>query len=163
MKFFKLIALISFLVIPLAVSAQKNKYIGYEYTGVVYQEKLPNGVKDLGGNLLANEDYAVSRMKKGKSEMVWLIKIIDRNADGVPNWKVKNVLTLPKIGKDQQVLRGYNSPCKVGANADTNLIVLADYSAKDKVFTPDKAWRINIRKNSFEEVSTAKISCKSSK
>lgn len=160
---FKFFAFLVFLTIPLAVSAQKNKYIGYEYTGVVYQETLPNGVKDLGGNLLTNEDYAVSRMKKGRTEMIWLIKITGRNDDGVPNWKVRNVLVLPTLKKDQQILRGYNSPCKVGGNSESNLIVLADYSAKNKVYVPNKAWRVNIRKNAFEEISTAKVSCKSGK
>ena len=125
---------------------------------------LPNGVKDLGGNLFGNfEDYAVSHMKKGKTDMIWLTRIKNRNDEGVPNWKVKKVLVLPKLKKDQQIVSGFKSPCKIGKKEDTTLIVLANFSAKNKTYTPEKAWRANILKDTFEEVSVAKVSCKNGK
>ena len=96
---FKFFALLVFLTIPLAVSAQNNKYVGYEYTGVVVNQSLPNGVKDLGGNLIGDFDYAVSHMKKGKTDMIWLTRIKNRNEEGVPNWKVKKSSVAAEIKK----------------------------------------------------------------
>lgn len=156
----KLLVFLTFLAIPYGIFAQKSSYVGYKYTGVTYNKKLPNGVKDLGGNLLSNENYAVSQMKKGKTDMLWLTYIAGRNDDGVPKWEVKNVLALPKIKKNQVILRGFNFPCTIGGKENLDLFVLADYSAKTKTYTPKKAWRVNIKKNLFETVAVKKVSCK---
>ena len=155
----KLLVFLTFLAIPLGIFAQKTGYVGYKYTGVTVNKKLPNGVKDLGGNLLTNEDYAVSRMQKGTTDMLWLTHITNRNDDGVPKWEVKNVLVLPKIKKNQVILRGFNFPCKIGGKENLDLFVLADYSAKNKTYTPNKAWLINVKKNLFETVAVKKVSC----
>ncbi len=161
---FKFFALLVFLTIPFTVSAQeKNKYVGYEYTGVVVNETLPNGVKDLGGNLIGDFDYAVSHMRKGSKDMIWLTRIKNRNDEGVPNWKVAKVLVLPKLKKDQQIVSGFKSPCKLGKKEDITLIVLTNFSVKSKTYTPEKAWRANILKDNFEEVSIAKVNCKNGK
>lgn len=74
-----------------------NEYIGYRHKGVIYGEKLPNGVKDLGGGLLSDERYGVTRFSKGKVFMLWLERIIDRDAKGVPNWIVKDVLVFSEL------------------------------------------------------------------
>ncbi len=79
----KLKLLLTFILIACAdlnLSAQKNKLIGYKHKGVVYGETLlPNGAKDLGGGLLSNENYGVTRFSKGKKQMLWLEKITSRD------------------------------------------------------------------------------------
>ena len=87
---------------------QKTNYIGYRHKGVVYGETLPNGVKDFGGGLLSNEDYGVSRYAKNGNDMLWLEKILDRDAKGVPTWQVKDVLMFDKLKKNQELLFSYS-------------------------------------------------------
>ena len=64
---FRLLVLLAFLAIPTLVFAQKNKYIGYKYTGVTYNQTLPNGVTydtiDLGRS--PGDDYGPIRVPAG--------------------------------------------------------------------------------------------------
>lgn len=156
---FRLLVLLAVLAIPTQIFAQKNKYIGYKYAGVTYNQTLPNGVKDLGGNLLENDNYAVSHMKKGKTDMLWLAKITSRNAKGIPKWQVKDVLVLPALKKNQEILQGFTFPCTINDEEDLNLIVLADYLAKSKTYKVKKAWQANTRTNKIQTISIEGISC----
>ncbi len=156
---FRLLVLLMFLAIPSYILAQKRTYIGYKYTGVSYNQTLPNGVKDLGGSLLEDDNYAVSRMKKGKTEMLWLARITSRNARGVPKWQVKDVLFLPALKKNQEILRGFTFPCTIDDEEDLNLIVLADYLAKSKTYKVRKAWRANTKTNKIQAIPIKGISC----
>lgn len=156
---FRLSVLLIFLAIPASIFAQKNTYIGYKYTGVTYNKSLPNGVRDLGGSLLEDDDYAVSHMKKGKTDMLWLAKITSRNKQGIPKWQVKDVLKLPKIKKDQEILQGFTFPCTINGEEDLNLIVLAEFLPKNKTYKVMKAWQANTQKNKIQAISTKGVSC----
>ncbi|MEZ5426628.1 MAG: hypothetical protein R2747_10210 [Pyrinomonadaceae bacterium] len=163
---FRLIALLVVLSIPALAVAQKhaakkkgNGYIGYQYTGVTYNQKLPNGVRDLGGSLLENENYGVSRMKKGKTEMLWLTRITGRNWSGLPNWQVKDVIYLPQLKENQEILQGMTFPCTINKKEDLNLIVLAELLPEKNSYSIQKAWRADTRTKKFEAVSTRGISC----
>ena len=68
----RLLVLFVLTFVPLIVPAQKKDLIGYKHKGVVYGATLPNGAKDLGGGLLANENYGVTRFSKGRKFMLWL-------------------------------------------------------------------------------------------
>jgi hypothetical protein len=63
---------------------------------VIYGATLPNGAKDLGGGLLSDENYGVSRFSKDGKFMLWLEKITARDAKGIPSWRVKDVLIFSK-------------------------------------------------------------------
>lgn len=156
---FRLLVLVAFFTIPTSLFAQKNTYVGYKYTGVNYDQKLPNGVRDLGGNLLDDDNYGVSLMKKGKTEMLWLARITGRNTKGIPKWKVKAVLVLPALKKNQEILRGFTYPCTVDQKEDLNLIVLAEYSPEDKTYEAIKAWRADTKANKFETVPAEDVAC----
>jgi len=156
---FHLILLFAILVLPMIAAGQKRAYVGYKYTGVAYDQKLPNGVRDLGGSLLENENYGVSRMKRGKTEMLWLSMISGRNWSGVPNWKVKDVIFLPTLKKGQEILHGISYPCTVNELEDLNLFVLAQLAPKKNSYIVKKAWRANTRTKKFEALSTKGIAC----
>ena len=97
-----LFLVLTFLLLALDASAQKSKdFVGFKHTGVVYGEKLANGAKDLGGGLLSNENYGVSRFVKDEKEFLWLEKITGRDTSGVPNWIVKDVLDFDTLKKNQ--------------------------------------------------------------
>jgi len=156
----KTILALLFLVLPaLGFTAPKPNYIGYKHKGVVYGETLPNGVKDLGGGLLSNENYGVSRFSKGKSYMLWLEKITARDAKGVPSWEVRDVLTFDQPKKNQEFLFSYSSGCTQNGKSVLDLIVMAELAPKTKTYEVKKAWKANVRREKFEKISIKNIQC----
>ena len=155
----KLFLLLVFLVIPALVSAQKKDLIGYRHKGVVYAATLPNGAKDLGGGLLSNEKYGVSRFSKGNKFMLWLEKITERDAKGIPSWEVRDVLTFDKLKKNQEFLFSYSSSCLQNGREKLDLIVQAEFLPKTKTYKIIRAWRANIKRERFEKISIKGIKC----
>lgn len=157
---FKVLFLLTFLVFALNAAAQKKDFIGYKHKGVVVGETLPNGVKDLGGGLLSNENYGVSRFSKGKKHFLWLEKITGRGSDGVPNWIVRDVLEFDSLQKNQQFLFSYSSVCTTNKKESLDTIVLAELQPKTKKYKILKAWKANTKREKFEKISIKGIACK---
>ena len=138
----------------------KKEFIGYRHKGVVYGEILPNGARDLGGGLLSNQNYGVSRFTKGKKYMLWLEKIISRDArSGVPNWEVKDVLMFDNLKKNQEFLFSYSSGCRQNGKENLDLIVMAERKPKNS-FKVLRAWRADTRREKFEKISDKGIVCR---
>lgn len=138
---------------------EKKQFIGYRHKGVAHGKKLPNGAKDLGGGLLSDEDYGVTRFAVGDKFMLWLERIIERDADGVPIWEVKDVLVFDKLKKNQQFFFSYSSPCADDGEANLDVIVFAEAEPKRQTYNILKAWRANVETEKFEAASAEKIVC----
>lgn len=136
-----------------------GQLIGYRHKGVTLGARLPNGAKDLGGGLLSDMDYGVSRFSKGGKFMLWLEKIVDRDERGVPEWEVKDVLVFNKLKKNQVFLYSYSSPCSINGEEDLDLVVMAEEQPKKLAYKILKAWRANVQTEKFEEISTDAIVC----
>jgi hypothetical protein len=156
---FKLFILLTFLASALNVAAQETEFVGFKHRGVVVGETLPNGVKDLGGGLLSDENYGVSRFSKGKKHYLWLEKITERGSDGVPNWIVKDVLLFDALGKDQKFVFSYSSTCTTDGAESLDTIVLVEHKPKTKKYKILKAWKANVASEKFEKISTRGIQC----
>jgi hypothetical protein len=156
----KAFLLLTFLVFALDTAAQKREFIGYKHKGVVVGEMLPNGAKDLGGGLLSDENYGVTRFLKGKKHYLWLEKIAGRDRDGVPNWIVKDVLEFDALKKNQEFLFSYSSTCTTNGKESPDTVVLAEINPKTKKYKVLKAWKANISKEKFESLSVKGIACK---
>lgn len=156
----KIFLLLLLSTVPAFTFAQKTDYKGYKHKGVIFGETLPNGVKDLGGGLLANEDYGVSRFSKGKKYMLWFEKIYTRDAKGVPNWEVLDVLNFDTLKRNQTFLISYSSACRQNGKTNLDLIVMAELLPEKKSYKIMRAWTANVRKAKFEKVSAKNITCK---
>lgn len=137
----------------------KNEFIGYRHQGVTYGETLPNGAKDLGGGLLSDENYGVTRFSRGETFMLWFEKIVERNSKGVPHWEVKDFLNFKNLPKNQEFLFSYSSTCTQNNRKSLDLIVMAELNPQAKKYKVLKAWQANIKREKFEEISTKGISC----
>ena len=157
LRLFLLIVLLTF---PAIAAPQKKALIGYKHRGVKYGETLPNGAKDLGGGLMSNENYGVTRFAMGKKYMLWLEKVTGRDSKGVPSWEVKDVLSFDDLKKNQQFTFSYSSGCTQNGKANLDLIVLTEYSVQPRFYKPVRAWRANTAKGKFEKISTKGIECK---
>ncbi|HLM60741.1 MAG TPA: hypothetical protein VK308_08055 [Pyrinomonadaceae bacterium] len=150
----------STLAATIAAFDEARQFVGYRHEGVKRGERLPNGAKDLGGGLLSDEDYGVTRFKKGKNYMLWLERIVERSEAGVPSWEVRDVLSFGKIKKNQTFLFSYSSPCLENERENLDLIVLAEFAPKTKTYKVLEAWQANIGREAFEPVSIEKIVCR---
>lgn len=137
-----------------------NDLIGYRHEGVRFGEKLPNGAQDLGGGLLSDDRYGVTRFKKDKQYMLWLEKIVSRNRAGVPKWEVRDVLKIEKMEKNQEFLFSYSSPCRLNGQSNLNLIVLVKTSPHSKKSIPVKAWIADVSAEKFKSIAIKNVSCK---
>lgn len=158
------VALFLLLCLPvwsLAVSASEfdNEYIGYQHKGVGYGKKLPNGVRDMGGGLLSDEDYGVTRFTKGKKYMLWLEKIVQRDKNGVPDWEVKDVLIFENLSPTQEFFLSESSPCTIDGLENPDMIVLAEKRPKINSYKVIKVWLVNLVKEKFFEIPKEGISC----
>lgn len=152
--------LLVLLTLPALAAPLKNKeFVGFRHKGVKYGETLPNGARDLGGGLLSNEDYGVTRFERGKKYMLWLEKITGRDAKGVPDWEVTDVLSFDNLKKNREFLFSYSSGCTQNGRQNLDLIVMAE-SLPDKSYKIIRAWRANARKEKFEKISGKGINCK---
>lgn len=138
---------------------QRNEFIGYRHRGVTYGETLPNGAKDLGGGLLSDERYSVTRFSRGETFMLWFEKVVERDSKGVPNWEVKDFLKFNNLPKNQEFLFSYSSSCTQNSRTNLDLIVMAEPNPQAKKYKVLKAWQANIKREKFEEISTKGISC----
>lgn len=156
----KIFFLLTFLTLTTIAAPQKNsEFIGYKHKGILYGETLPNGVKDLGGGLLSNENYGVSRFQKGNKYMLWLEKITSRDAKGVPSWEVRDVLTFDKLKKNQEFLFSYSSTCTQNGKENLDLVVMAELS-NQKTYKIMRAWKANVKSGKFDKTSDKNIVCK---
>jgi hypothetical protein len=157
-----LCCLLLFLSIPIFVSAQKSKYIGYKYKPVSMDEVLPGGVKNLGGAIITEIDskqtYGIGRYGKEKAQMLWLEYAAARNQKGILEWEVKDVLVFPNFGKKQELLYG-SYECKQNNKFTSKLVVLAEQPRKGYFYIIRRAWRANLQTEKFVEIPTAGIRC----
>ncbi len=155
----KIILILLLLALPTLAITKKSEYIGYKHKGIKYGETLPNGVKDLGGGLLSNENYGVSRFTKGKKYMLWLEKITGRDNQGVPSWEVKDVLSFDGLKKNQEFMFSFSSSCLQNGRENFDMIVLTELLSRNKTYKVLKAWKANTKKEKFEKLSTKGIKC----
>jgi hypothetical protein len=155
----KILFLLAFLIFPPLAAAQQKEFIGYRHKGVLYGKTLSNGVRDLGGGLLSDENYGVSRFAKGAKQMLWLEKITSRDKKGIPRWEVLDVLVINKPKKNQEFLFSFSSPCTENGEENLDLIVLAQSQAAEKNYKVLEAWRADLLKEKFEKIPVEGIKC----
>ena len=92
--------------------------------------------------------------------MLWLEEVVSRDANGIPTWVVRNVLTFDNLKKNQEFQFSYNSPCKLNGKDNVDLIVKTEFVPKTKTYKILDAWKANTKTLKFEEISTDGIKCK---
>jgi hypothetical protein len=91
--------------------------------------------------------------------MLWLEKITERDARGIPSWEVRDVLFFDKLKRSHEFLFSYSSSCLQNGKEKLDLIVQAELLPKTKTYKIINAWRANINREKFEKISTKAIKC----
>jgi hypothetical protein len=136
----------------------KSPYIGLRYAG----NKLPRGHKWIGGSLLTDpysdeKQYGVTEVSKGRVKMMWLDRLTHHDAAGNAHWEIKDVLFLPPIRKNQQLLY---VGCFLANKPDSELVVIADTVVRGGYYVRVRhAWRANRKAEKFQQIPVAGVKC----
>lgn len=162
------LALIALILLPVFAYGQtsgREKYIGYEYEGVLPAASLPNGLKHMGGALLgdieADPVYGISHVEKGRTKMLWLESSTGRNAGGITGWKVADVLLFPALAQtDYMFFTGDPAIyCRRNGKDIVNLVGVGRIVRRQGVFRPSKLWTADLTAKKFDPVKLAGVKC----
>lgn len=164
---FKFAVVIFILTIQGGILAQsaKSPYINYRYEGVVPGRSLPNGVIELGGSLIgdieADPVYSVAQMKKGRTEMLWLVVSTGKNEKGVSGWKVIDVLSFPSLAKAQYLFTAGDPAiyCRKNGGEIPNPVGVGRIDRKRARFLPLKLWSADLKLKRFTPLNLAGVKC----
>ncbi|HMQ04434.1 MAG TPA: hypothetical protein PKD26_11000 [Pyrinomonadaceae bacterium] len=157
---------------PTFVCAQKTtvahpgaQFINFIYEGVIPPNRLPNGVKHLGGGLIgdvnADPVYGISQTEKGTLKMFWLEVSIGLNAKGVTEWQVLDVLSFQNVPKgDYLFFAGDPSIMCTRNSAEIPDLVGRGRIIRNKgSFVPSKLWVADISKKKFVSLAMDGVKC----
>ena len=143
---------------------QNSEYIGYKHKPVLIEHRLPNGVRDIGGAMVMDENevtkYGVGRFSKGRTQMLWLEMVTAEDAQGPTEWEVKDVLTFPAFARNQELFfAAGNGACTINKKEDPVLVVLGQLISRPKGYKVLRAWRIDLRAEKFTSIPVTGIKC----
>ncbi|HNY64986.1 MAG TPA: hypothetical protein PKM41_06075 [Deltaproteobacteria bacterium] len=125
--------------------------------GTTYGPALMKGYEDLGGGILADEqrrltDHAIQYVRKGKSEMIWLNRVVGKDPSGKPLFRIVDVLKLPR--RDRGEIVTWFACFYKGRRTDAIIAYTDKYY--NRVY---RAWWVNRETDRIEEVSAKGIVC----
>jgi len=143
------------------ISTANNKQKSRRYIGLRYRD-LPRGLESLGGWIIGDavegKEYAISYLKQGRKQMLWLEILLSRDSEGKPSFEVIDVLDLPQIKSPDQ-LSGGAGQCKLNQVTDPEIIAIAKYQDAEFWTEISRAWRANRQSHQFERISPQNIVC----
>lgn len=158
-RLFCLLIIASVAVGYVLANPSRSQYVGFRHKGVYYGERLRNGAKYLGGGLVSNDSYGVTRYTKNSNYMLWLEKILYHDSEGTPVWEVKDVLTFSKRPPNHEFLFSHSSPCRIDGHPDLDLVVMVRSEPRRRSFTPVRAWKVDENRERFQQISIEPIAC----
>jgi hypothetical protein len=133
-----------------AQSTGTNPYIGLTFSN----DNIPDGVVENGGFLYnftepQTSEYACTLMSKDGLDMLWLERLTGRNAQGIAEFEVVDVVALPE---QDYVLTTFL--LKDGASCEG--FGLAKNANIDEEYFKEfyKAWKVNPQTEKLEEIPT---------
>lgn len=92
--------------------------------------------------------------------MLWLQKLMRYDETGKAYWEVVDVLILPRMKKNGEIIDGLNG-CKIRGRFDSEIVAIAkSEEGSEKYLTKIRfAWRANLRPQRFQRIPTKGIMC----
>ncbi|MBB4634698.1 hypothetical protein [Longimicrobium terrae] len=122
----------------------------------------PDGVEDEAGWLLEPRDggeFAVAVMRDGEGRMLWLQRLVSRDAGGNPMFEVLGVERLPDTQRGEELAM---VGCRIGTRGDmsTDLVAIVRSDPATETLTGARhAWRVDAAGRRFVPVSTKQVEC----
>ncbi|OGB61389.1 MAG: hypothetical protein A2Y94_07955 [Caldithrix sp. RBG_13_44_9] len=106
--------------------------------------------------LMEENEYIIAHVSKSQNQLVWLCKLTSRDREGRPHLKILDILILPVIESNEQLLMG---TCNYQSQPDPEIIAIVKFIESEAKNEVRHAWRTNRSKQRFEEVPASMISC----
>ncbi len=136
------------------VAQDFGKYIGQTYPPV------PPPLKEVGGFMiepLGQPEYGSFEVVDQGVHLVWLMRLLTRDAEGRPLWQIEDVLPLPRVDQGEVVLY---TLCGQSGQYNPEIVAIAkDEENKEFLTTVRRAWQGNRSTGKFHEIATAGIAC----
>lgn len=115
-----------------------------------------DGWVEEGGSCLANCDYSIGVLKKGRERQLYFGKAATSSTPNKPLWKVLDQMPYPNTPRGFELVYGI---CQNNGKADASIIAVvknADTEWLDKVRF---AYKANITTGQFETIATKGVRC----
>jgi len=136
------------------VSQEARKYIGQTYP------PAPPPLKEVGGSMidpLDQAEYAFFEVVDRGVHLVWLMRLLARDAEGRPLWHIEDVLPLPPVRRGDVLLF---AKCGQAGEYNSEIVAIAkDEEAEELLTNVRRAWRGSRSTGKFDEIATAGIEC----
>lgn len=146
-----------------ATSDEMSKTLPTEFQQLIGLEfgpdSFPSEFEEHTGYVLGfmeENEYIIDHVSRGTTQFVWFCKLTKRDNQGRPYLKILDILVLPPMENDEQLLMG---TCNFQTQSDPEIIAIAKFIESEARNEIRVAWRANRTKQRFEEISPSLIEC----
>jgi hypothetical protein len=135
--------------------ADLQKLIGVEFG----PDSMPPGYTEETGYVmgyLEGDEYIIDHVSRAKLQMLWFCKLTSRDTEGRPYLRILDILILPRIEKNEELLMG---TCKFNDEMDPEIVAIVKFSESEIKSEVVLAWRASRNSRKFEIIPTANITC----
>ncbi|MEJ2048411.1 MAG: hypothetical protein P8Y60_00950 [Calditrichota bacterium] len=135
--------------------ADLQKLIGVEFG----PDSMPPGYTEETGYVmgyLEGDEYIIDHVSKANLQMLWFCKLTSRDTEGRPYLRILDILLLPRIEKNEELLMG---TCKFNDEMDPEIVAIVKFSESEVKSEVVQAWRASRNSKKFESIPTASITC----
>jgi hypothetical protein len=132
-----------------------QKLIGVEFG----PDSMPTGYKEETGYVmgyLEGDEYIIDHISGDNLQMLWFCKLTSRDTEGRPFLKILDILILPTIEKNEELLMG---TCKYNEEMDPEIVAIVKFNESEVKSDVIKAWRANRNSRKFEVIPVTNITC----
>jgi hypothetical protein len=131
------------------------------YVGIS-EPPLPPGVELLAGALVDFDPastFAVSWLRDAGGDMLWLERLVSRDAAGVPLWTVVAVERLPPMGADETVVLGGCGEGELAGGGEGDVHAVVRREDREILERVSLAWRVDTGAERFVALRTEGLRC----
>jgi hypothetical protein len=137
-------------------ASEVSPYVG------ISEPPLPPGVELLAGAMVDFDPaspLAVSWLRDARGDMLWLERLVSRDAAGVPLWTVVAVERLPPLGADDMVVLGGCGEGELAGGGDGDVHAVVRREDREILERVSLAWRVDTGAERFVAVPVQGLRC----
>lgn len=135
--------------------AEFNKLLGMEFG----PENFPENFEEHTGyvmGFLEGDEFIIDHVSRDSTNLIWFCKLTHRDSQGRPFLKILDVLVLPPIGEDEDLIMGN---CHLADEFNPEIIAIVKFIESEVKSEIHRAWRANREKKKIEQISVENVTC----
>jgi hypothetical protein len=134
-----------------------------EFQKLIYLEfgpdSFPLGFDEQTGYVFGfpeGNEYVIDHVSKNSTHLLWFCKLTHRDEVGRAFLKILDIVLLPSLGSDDQLLMGC---CQYNGEPDPEIISIGRFSSDETQAKIRQAWRANRTSQVFEKIPIDMVTC----